>query len=116
MTFVALDNSVIRLDTITSIKYVTEDQLSLIVTHSDGVDTVTGFHAIELLWLIKPSALEGKWKHWHRHMWSVHNLIAHPIMQLLAYMRLYRWAIWVHDVTVPSPKNPREHSDDEASK
>lgn len=76
----------------------------IVYLDDDSVHHVTGFAAIELVWLLKPSALEGnnniKWK---KHTWAFHNLFAHPIMQILSWCRLYRLAIWLHDVTVPKP-------------
>jgi hypothetical protein len=39
-----------------------------------------------------------------RRAWLVHNLLGHPVMQLLALLRLYRWAFWAHDATVPQPR------------
>lgn len=102
-TIFALDNSLIRIDTIRHIDYSQQDLLFLTVTHDNGIDTVSGFNAIELLWTLKPSALEGKWRNWKKNTWIIHNLFAHPLMQLLAFLRLYNWAIYVHDKTVPHP-------------
>ena len=65
--------------------------------------TVSGFAALELVWLLKPSALEGKRLTWQKNSWIIHNLIAHPLMQLLALVGLYKQAIWIHDITVPKP-------------
>lgn len=64
---------------------------------------VTGFNALELVWRFKPGALEGKRLRFPKHSWSVHNLIAHPVMQILAYFQCHRAALWIHDVTVPKP-------------
>ena len=105
MKHVLLDNGIVRIDTIKGIDFTKADLLELTVTHDGGIDVVTGFAAIELLWLVKPSVLEGKWRNWRKHTWVIHNLFAHPLMQILAFMRLYKWAIWVHDVTVPKPTN-----------
>lgn len=104
MTFIKLDHSIVELSTIEYIDDTCAEMLLITVHHKHGVDTASGFYAIELLWLIKPSALEGKRFHWRKHAWSIHNLFAHPIMQLLAYCRLYKWAIWIHDKTAPQPK------------
>lgn len=59
--------------------------------------------AIELALATKPSILEGKRLRWPRLVWAIHNLFAHPVMQLLAFAKLYKWAFWLHDVTVPKP-------------
>lgn len=102
-TFIKTDSGVVKIDTIEYLDDRDIENLRLVVYHKHGVDVVTGFFAIELLWQIKPSALEGKRLHWRKHVWSIHNLFAHPLMQLLAYCRLYKWAMWIHDVTAPKP-------------
>jgi hypothetical protein len=35
-------------------------------------------------------------------MWTVHNMIAHPISEFLYLLGLQRWSNWIHDVTIPS--------------
>ena len=70
----------------------------------NSVELVDAFFAVELVWLLSPSALEGdnriKWK---KHAWAIHNFVGHPIMQLLAYAKQYKLAIWMHDITIPKP-------------
>jgi hypothetical protein len=38
----------------------------------------------------------------------IHNIIGHPVMQLLAFFGFYRAAFWVHDKTVPRPVGKSE--------
>lgn len=101
--FVKLNSGIVNVANIEYIDDTQIEQLHLIVYHKHGVDVVDGFFAIELFWLLKPSALEGKKLMWRKHVWSIHNLFAHPLMQLLAYCRLYKAAMWIHDVTTPKP-------------
>lgn len=70
----------------------------------EATETVHDFAALELVWTLKPSALEGKRFRWYKHAWAFHNLIAHPVMQLLAWCGLYTQAMWVHDATTPRPR------------
>ena len=35
-------------------------------------------------------------------LWTVHNLVAHPLAELLYLFGSDRWADWVHDVTIPA--------------
>ncbi len=65
---------------------------------------VTGFNAVELVYHLKPGALEGRRLKWVKRAWAFHNLVAHPVMQLLAYFGFYKQAMWVHDATVPRPR------------
>ena len=78
---------------------------TIIVHLKDGSNEhVIGFFALELIWMLKPSLLEGNLTvKWNKHMWAIHNIIAHPLMQILSWFRLYEQAIWIHDITVPKP-------------
>lgn len=69
---------------------------------------VEDIDAIELGMLIKPSVLESRRLRWPRWTWVLHNVVGHPALQVLALFKLYKWAFWVHDATVPRPlgKNP----------
>jgi hypothetical protein len=80
------------------------ERLRIVVHHDDGADVIERIQAIEALMTLKPSAFESKRLRWARHAWAIHNLIGHPLMQVLAFFRLYRHAMHVHDVTVPRPK------------
>lgn len=33
--------------------------------------------------------------------WAVHNLIAHPVSEILHWVGLDRWGNWLHDATIP---------------
>jgi hypothetical protein len=105
-TFALTDNSVIDLQDVSRIDLTMVEQQRVLVYLKNAPEplVVTGFAALELVWLIKPSALEGRRIKWAKHAWAVHNLIAHPVLQILAYFGKYRWAMWVHDITVPKPK------------
>jgi len=35
-------------------------------------------------------------------LWTVHNVIAHPLSELLYLCGLTRLSHWVHDVTIPT--------------
>lgn len=78
---------------------------TVVVTLKDGsIEHVIGFFALELIWLLKPSVLEGNPSvKWDKNMWVIHNMVAHPLMQILAWCKLYKQAIWIHDITVPKP-------------
>lgn len=81
-----------------------EDLIVVVTLQSGRKVTATNLNAIELVMQTKPSIIEGRRLKWARHRWILHNLIAHPVMQILAFFRCYRLAFWVHDVTVPCPK------------
>ena len=64
-----------------------------------------GFDAIEAVMLFKPSALEGRRLKWKKGAWAVHNIIGHPLMQILAWLGMGKLAVKLHDVTTPSPRD-----------
>lgn len=66
--------------------------------------TVEGLDAIEIVMKAKASLIEGKRFKFHKGMWIIHNMVAHPLMQILALMRLFKLAIWIHEITVPKPR------------
>lgn len=80
-------------------------RLKVLTRH--GEFEIEGIDALEGAMLLNPACLEGKRLRWPKHVWAFHNLVGHPLMQLLAFARLYRWAFWVHDRTVPRPRGVR---------
>jgi len=80
-----------------------EDLILRVRVGSDEWYTLEGNDAIEALMLLKPSALEGRRLRWARNAWLVHNLIGHPLMQVLCWLGLYQWGIAVHERTIPRP-------------
>jgi len=78
-----------------------------ITTHSGDIYVARGFDAIEAVMAIKPSALEGRRLKWQQGAWAFHNLVGHPLVQILAWMGFKKRAIWLHDVTTPTPRGFR---------
>lgn len=78
-----------------------------LVAHGQSY-TLTGFDAFEAVLLLHPAALEGRRLRWPRHAWAFHNLVAHPLMQLLVWLGFRRVGLWLHDVTVPRPVGTRK--------
>lgn len=37
-----------------------------------------------------------------RFQWTLHNLVAHPVSELLYQAGFDDWGNWLHDVTVPT--------------
>jgi hypothetical protein len=114
---IAADKCLIPVD---KIDYVDIDHLPeegfIDVRHDGQVSRISGFFAIEAVMLLKPGALEGKRMRWQKRAWLMHNLVAHPLMQIMALaaevtrpvspsasQKLYRAAMRLHDETVPAP-------------
>lgn len=79
------------------------DALRLRALHpSAGWLLFEGIHAVECALMVKPSILEGRRAiKWAKRAWVIHNLIGHPLMQLLCLLGARSLGLWVHDATVP---------------
>lgn len=103
------DSVIFRADDVVNIDLTyLEDECVIVMLKSlpnSPAVSVTGFNALELVWLLKAGALEGKRIKFPKHSWVLHNMIAHPVMQILAFLRCYKAAMWVHDSTVPKPSS-----------
>jgi hypothetical protein len=67
--------------------------------------TVENHAAIDLAMRFGPEVLEGNpdFK-FAKHVWAFHNLIAHPLMQILAFFGLTKLGLKIHDSTIPRPR------------
>lgn len=109
ITFLRSDDLIFQPSEIEFIDFSRVEELIVTGQLKSGVTfTATNIFAIDLIMSVKPSVLEGRKLKWARHVWSFHNLVAHPVMQILAFMRFYNAAFWVHDVTVPRPSGKKE--------
>jgi hypothetical protein len=102
--FVRAGARLVAVDAISSVDCARIEALEVTVHHRDGVDVATGPDAIDLVMALRPSALEGKRLRFARHAWAVHNLVGHPLLQILVWLGARRAGMAVHDATVPRPK------------
>ena len=108
MKMILTDYHLFPYDQIAEIDYSRIEDLIVTGKLKSGTEfRATNLHAIELVMSIKPSAFEGKRLRWHKFMWIIHNVIGHPLMQLLWLVRARKLAIWIHDSTVPRPVGKR---------
>lgn len=63
-----------------------------------------GQPALDLVMAVKPSAVEGKRFRFARHAWVFHNLVAHPGLQVLAWLGYPKLGFKLHDSTIPRPR------------
>lgn len=104
LKFTKVGNNIINLEMVASIDCSEIEKLILKINFFSGnTEIIEGLDAIELLMLVKPSMIEGKRLKFPKHMWVIHNLIAHPIMQILCLIGFKKQGIWVHEVTIPRP-------------
>lgn len=109
MTFIRTDTQLLAREAIARVDYSQIEQLILHVHCLDGSEhEITGILALEAAMQLSPALLEGKRLRWAKHRWAIHNLVGHPLMQVLAWLRRYDWALAVHDRTIPRPLGRRE--------
>lgn len=106
--FVKAGDILIPLDKIEIVGLADIETGAVSITYDHGKTAIAkGFDAMEVMMMLKPSALEGRRLRWVKHVWAFHNLVAHPLMQLMVWCGFTKQAIWLHDVTVPRPKGLR---------
>lgn len=107
--FVKSENVIFRKDDISYLDCSNIENLEVKVVLKSGKEFfVYEIHALEIVMQVKPSLLEGKRLKWPKFVWCIHNLFAHPLTQLLALLKCYKLAFWIHDVTVPKPIGKKE--------
>jgi hypothetical protein len=79
----------------------------IVIKTADGEYVSEGFHAIEALMVLKPSSMEGRRLRWRRNAWAFHNVIVHPILQIMVWMGFKREAVAFHDRHSPRPEGFR---------
>ena len=98
-------DALIPLENVSSLRLVDAEHDQVEIHTKDGRAFVAyGFDAVEAIMWLKPSAYEGLRMAWRRWDWAVHNLVAHPVMQIMAWCGLGRAAVRLHDRTTPRPR------------
>jgi hypothetical protein len=97
----------VPVEAVTSVDVSRIEALEVTVHHRDGVDVALGPDAIDVVMALRPSALEGKRLRFARHAWAVHNLVGHPLLQLLAWLGARELGMAIHDATVPRPRGTK---------
>ena len=97
-------HELVPFDKITSMSICNIESEIVIIRTADDVFVAEGFDAIEAVMLLKPSALEGRRLKWHKSAWAAHNLIYHPLMQILVWLGYKKAAIRLHDWSTPRPR------------
>ena len=81
------------------------EELIIVVSFWTGENDVTlkGQEALDVIMQLKPSAIEGKHLRFARQAWAFHNLVAHPLLQVLAWLGMHKLGFRIHDATIPRP-------------
>lgn len=108
--FVKFNGKLVNTDTIDTITFEDLSEHGFVHVHfKDGtMEPVEGLDASHLLLELNPAALEGLALKFERNAWTFHNLVAHPIMQILSWMGFLSLGLKIHDLTVPTPINKKQ--------
>jgi hypothetical protein len=107
-TLIRVGSGVVRRDHVLAVDASRVDVDGTIkVTLSTGILPLSGPEAIDFMMRACPYALEGRRMRWARHAWAFHNLVAHPILQVLHWLGMTRLGMRIHDSTVPRPTGHR---------
>jgi hypothetical protein len=103
--FFSANNKIINSESIGWIDYKNFLRLGYVRLHyTDGEsEDVESPEAFNIIMKLCPEALEGKQAKYARHVWAIHNLIGHPLMQIFSWLHLPALGIRVHDLTIPNP-------------
>lgn len=63
-----------------------------------------GQPALDLVMQVNPALLEGKRMRFARGAWAFHNLVAHPLLQVLSWFGCTKLGFRIHDMTIPKPR------------
>jgi len=90
------------------IKFIDTSELiskgNIIIRYSDEtILRVEGQEAFNVVMELCPSALEGHQAKYARHVWAIHNLIGHPLMQIMSWLGYPKLGVQIHDATAPFP-------------
>lgn len=96
-----VDASLIRI--VTCDDFVKHNTVHVHYYINDTGEAVTGVEALNLIMKLCPAILEGMQAKHVKHSWAIHNLIGHPLMQILTWLNLTKLALWFHDATIPKP-------------
>ena len=105
--FVKAGDQMIRIADIERIDMSRIEQGSIAVFCAGRQLEARDFDAFEIIMLLHPAAIEGRRLRWAKNAWAFHNLVAHPLMQIMVWLGFRRQALWLHDVTVPKPAGIR---------
>ena len=105
MSFVHYNGKIVNTHDIASISFEELTTKGQILVKRIGVieETVSGIEAVNLIMRLCPEALEGQQLKYLRHRWAIHNLLGHPLMQILSWLHLTRLGLKIHDKTIPNP-------------
>lgn len=103
--FVHYNNSILNTNNISFIDCSNFASSGYITIHLNyRSEKVFGNEAINIIMALCPAVLEGHRMKYARNAWAIHNLVGHPLMQIFSWLHLTQLGIWMHDITVPKPK------------
>jgi len=101
--FFPFEDTLYRIDNIQEIR-LAADHIDVFVSGRSMPLRLTGFWMFHLLGQVCPEVIEGSPLYrWKRNAWAIHNLVGHPLLQVLSWAGRTKLGIRIHDLTVPGP-------------
>jgi hypothetical protein len=100
-----------RVDDIRAVDIKDIDRLEIRIQVGDSAmfyRKLEGMDTVNFIYRFYPHLLEGKRLKFIKHGWMIHNLIGHPLMQLLCFFKCYKLGMRIHDKTIPKPRGVRD--------
>lgn len=104
--FISTSNDILNADRITYVDCANYFETDTIIVWfvSGGKREVSGLDALNVIMKVCPSWYEGHRGKYARWSFAIHNLIAHPVLQILHWMGLSKLGVRLHDWLIPSTK------------
>ena len=100
-----LGNIVVAETDIRTIDLTHLENLRITVHLADGGSVIVrDAKAVDVMMRLSPAVFEGRRLRFARHAWAVHNLIGHPLLQVLSWLGFTKLGLRVHDRTTPRPR------------
>ena len=80
-------------------------QFGYIYVHYTNYESecVRGTEAVKIMEKLAPEIMEELDVN-NSTNWALHNLVGHPLKQIFLWLRLPKYADWIHNKTIPKPK------------
>lgn len=99
--FVSYNKKIVNSNIIAHISY-DKGVAKVFYINKQKSETVTGEEATNLINVLYPELLHDSDIEPNGPAWILHNIIGHPVMQILTLLRLPKLANKIHDLTIPS--------------
>lgn len=103
MQFVELDYKIYPVSAIKRIEIADTQEFGIYISCDNNICQLRGQPAIDMVMRLCPQYFEGKRFKFIKRQWTFHNLLSHPILQILSWFKLHKLGFKIHDSSIPRP-------------